>query len=103
MLLVVFVVIVGGAFFAMAAMLRRWSALLVPALLWAAVMLATAVDRGFGDSENRPESVILIWVLFVLLPVLLMTALGVVAGKAVAHLRARRRQSARTGVGGSAT
>jgi uncharacterized membrane protein YoaK (UPF0700 family) len=95
-MLVVFVAIVGAAFFAMGAMLRRWYALLTPTLLWAALMLATAIDRGFGDSENRPETVILIWVLFVLVPVLVMTALGVVAGKAIERARVRRRRAART-------
>ena len=89
----VVVAAVGAVFFVMAAVLRRWWVLLVPMSLWAAQLVLTALTRGLGDSENTPESVLLFWAIVGLAPVLVMTALGVVAGKTIERVRERRRHS----------
>jgi hypothetical protein len=86
-----FAAILAFVFLGLGIALRRWSAVLVPALLWALIIGASALQGRVGDSENPPESFLLFWVIFALVPTVALTALGVILGKLVERTRARRR------------
>ena len=89
MAFVAVIALIAGLSFGVGYLSRTWTAVLGPALLWA-IIFGLAAMRGLGDSEHTTGEAVLFWVVFLLAPGTIGTALGVAAGKLVARSRARR-------------
>jgi hypothetical protein len=81
----------GCAFFALGAIARRWSALLVPSLLWLLLIGASALQGRIGDEDMGPLGFVLLAAIAWLVPALAITAVGVVLGRGLGRVRTRRR------------
>lgn len=79
--------------FVVGAVFRRWMALVVPLLLWALWVLSGAIGGGLGSGDYTWWGSVLVITILILVPGLVVTAVGILVGRAVASHRGPKQRA----------